>query len=220
MPPANTIGRVVDPLTEHAISVTGTGEATYAADVATVSLAVSARGKDLAALREDVSRRASAVLAALRELGIAEPDFNAPDLTLQPEYDYRHGQRLTGYRAARQLGVRVRDLERLGNVLDATLAAGADEVHGVQMAAADPSAAEHAALAKAVAAARAKAEVLAQAAGISLSGVARIEEEQAFDAPMPMFRAAAIETAADAPTEVVAGPLTVTRRVRVWFAIG
>lgn len=87
------------------------------------------------------------------------------------------------------------------------------------MTAADLVPTEHAALAAAVAAARAKAAVLAEAASKTLGNVVRIEEEPTFAQPLPMFRAAAAEMAADASTEIVGGPLTITSRVRVWFAI-
>ncbi|HEX7172529.1 MAG TPA: SIMPL domain-containing protein [Candidatus Limnocylindria bacterium] len=203
------------------ISVTGQGEASLAPDLAVVSFAVTSMDRELAPTRDDVSARSSAVLATLRELGIADADLNAPDVGIQPEHDYRKGQRLIGYRVTRQMTAKVRDLDTLGAVLDGLVGAGANEVHGTQMTAADPSAAEHRALEAAVAAARAKAEVLAAAAGVTLGPVARIEEEGAGGIPMPRFRAmGAMAESADVPTEVAAGDLTVTRRIRAWFGIG
>jgi uncharacterized protein YggE len=207
-------------MTKRWISVTATGEATVQPDMAIVSFAVSGDGKELGPTREDVNRRSSAVLAKLRELGLAEGDLNAPDVGIHPQYDYRKGQRLTGYRVIRQMTARVRDLDGLGKVLDGVVSAGANEVHGAQMSAEDPSAAEHEALESAVAAARAKAEVLATASGVTLGPVDRIEEEgEPGMAPLPKFRAMAMAEAADVPTEVAAGDLTVTRRIRAWFAI-
>lgn len=201
------------------ISVTASGEASLAPDTALVTFAVTASGKELAPLRADVNARSSAVLAAVRESGVGEGDLDAPDVTIEPQYDHRRGQRLTGYRVARNVTARVRDLERLGDVLDGIVKAGANEVHGAQMTASDPSAADHAALAAAVAAARRKAEVLARSAGVKLGSVGRIEEEGGWSGPpQPMFRMAAAE-AADAATEVVAGDLTVNRQIRVWFGI-
>ncbi len=210
---------MTDPEAARWISVIASGEASLAPDLAVVSFAVSGTGKDLAATRDEVNRRSSAVLAALRELGIAEGDLNAPDLAVHPEYDYRKGQRLVGYRVSRQMTVRVRDLDRLGAVQDALTASGANEVHGARMEASNPSAAEHEALRAAVAAARAKAEVLADAAGAALGAVARIEEEADLGPPMPKL---AVMQAADAggiATETVTGDLTVSRRIRAWFAI-
>ena len=200
------------------ICVSGQGEATVAPDLAIASFTVSGDAKALAPARDDVNRRTSAVLARLDELGIAPGDINAPDVSIQPQYDYRRAQRLTGYRVARSVSVTVRDLDRLGEVLDGVVAAGANEVHGTQMSAADPSAAEHRALATAVSAARAKAEAVAIAAGVRLGGVTRVEEESGFpEPPMPKLAMGRMAEAADLSTEVSAGDLTVTRRVRAWF---
>jgi uncharacterized protein len=203
------------------ISVTAEGEATVAPDLAVVMFAVTGQGKDLAPTRDDVTVRSSVVLATLRELGVADADLQAPDVSISPEYDYRKGQKLIGYRVARQMTVKCRDLSRLGEVLDGVVSAGANEVHGAQMSASDPSSAEHQALGKAFAAARAKAEVLAAAAGAKLGGVVRIEEDPgAGVGPMPRIRTmAAMAEDVGTPTEVATGELTVTRRIRAWFAI-
>ena len=200
------------------ISVVATGEASVAPDLAVVSFAVTGTGKQLAPTRDDVNKRSSSVLARLRDLGVADGDLNAPDVGIHPEYDYRKGQKLTGYRVVRQMTAKVRDLDRLGDALDGLVAAGANEVYGAQMSAADPSAAEHEALSAAITAAKAKAAALAEAGGVTLGGLARVEEEQDGPIPMPRMRMmAAAEMAADAPTEVAAGDLTVTRRIRAWF---
>jgi uncharacterized protein YggE len=205
---------------ERWISVVATGEASVAPDLAIVSFAVSGSGKELAPTRDDVNKRSSKVLASLRELGVAEGDLNAPDVGIHPEYDYRKGQRLTGYRVVRQMTAKVRDLDRLGDVLDWLVSAGANEVQGAQMSASDPSAAEHEALRAAITAARAKAEALADAGGVSLGGLDRIEEEAGGAVPMPrMQMMATAAMAEDASTEVATGDLTVTRQVRAWFAI-
>jgi uncharacterized protein len=205
---------------ERWISVVATGEASVAPDLAIVSFAVTGSGKELAPTRDDVNKRSSKVLASLRELGVVEGDLNAPDVGIHPEYDYRKGQRLTGYRVVRQMTAKVRDLDRLGDVLDWLVSAGANEVHGAQMSASDPSAAEHEALRAAVTAARAKAEAVADAAGVSLGGLVRVEEEPGHGPPMPrMQMMAAGAMAEDASTEVAAGDLTVTRQVRAWFSI-
>ena len=203
------------------ISVTAQGDASVAPDLALVSFSVTGSGKDLGPTRDDVNARSSAVLARLRELGLADADLNAPDVGIHPEYDYRKGQKLIGYRVTRQMTARVRELDRLGEVLDGVVGAGANEVGGAQMTVADESAAEHAALAAAVASARAKADVLATAAGVTIGGVARIEEEPGPGVgPLPKFRMAAMAESADVPTEVATGDLTVTRHIRAWFDLG
>jgi len=204
------------------ISVTAQGEASLAPDLALVSFAVTGSGKELGPTRDDVNTRSSAVLARLRDLGLADADIDAPDVGIHPEYDYRRGQRLIGYRVVRNMTARVRQLYRLGEVLDRVVGAGANEVGGAQMTASDPSAAEHEALRLAVASARAKAETLATAAGVTLGSVARIEEEPGPGiGPLPKFRAmAASAEMSDVATEVTAGDLTVTRHIRAWFDLG
>jgi len=154
---------------ERWISVVATGEASVAPDLAIVSFAVTGSGKALAPTRDDVNKRSSSVLASLRELGVAEGDLNAPDVGIHPEYDDRKGQRLTGYRVVRQMTAKVRDLDRLGDVLDWIVSAGVNEVQGAQMSASDPSAAEREALRSAITGARAKAEALAEAGGVSIA---------------------------------------------------
>ena len=205
------------------ISVSATGEASIAPDLAIVAFTVTGDGKELGTTRSDVNARASAVLERLRELEVADADLNAPDVGIHPQYDYRKGQKLIGYRVDRHMTAKVRDLDRLGEVLDGVVGAGANEVFGAQMSAADPSAAEHAALEAAMGSARAKAEVLAAAAGVKLGDVARIEEDADRGGGMPMPKGrmmTAMAESADAGTEVATGDLTVTRSIRAWFELG
>ena len=89
---------MTDPAQTPGISVIADGEASVSPDLALVSLTVSASGKELAPTRDDVNTRTSAVLAFVRDAGVAKADLNAPDVQIQPEYDYRRGQKLTGYR--------------------------------------------------------------------------------------------------------------------------
>jgi uncharacterized protein YggE len=202
------------------IVVNAQGEASVAPDLAVVSFTVSGDGKELRSTRDDVNTRSSSVLSRLRELGIAEADLHAPDVGIHPQYDYRRGQKLIGYRVIRQMTAKVRDLDRLGSVLDGLVAAGVNEVQGAQMSASDPSAAEHDALRAAVAAAQAKAEVIAAAAGVTLGEIRRLEEEADVGGPpMPKIGMMRMVESADVATEVAAGDLTVTRRVRAWFSL-
>jgi uncharacterized protein YggE len=203
-------------VTEREITVAATGEASVPPDTAVVSMGVTAKGTSLGTTRDDVNRRTSAVLAALRELGVTDGDVDAPEVSINPEYDYRRdAQKLIGYHVTRSVTARVRALDSLGDVLDRVVKAGADEVHGTQMTASDSAVAEHAALREAVASARAKAEALAEAAGVGLGAVVRIEEEALPGiAPMPMKMMASAE-AAGVSTEVATGDLTISRRVRV-----
>ena len=207
--------------TERAIVVSGEATVRRAPDLAVVSLAVTVRDRDVEPARQQANERASAILARLRELGIPETDVTAPSLTVQPTYDYRRGAKLTGYEASRPITIRVRDLAALGPLLDGLVDDGATQVHGTSMELAQPDAAAREALGAAFVAARGRAEALAAASGLTLGEPLRIEEEGSGFAPMPhmmaMAKGAADESVA---TEIAAGEVEISVRVRAWFALG
>jgi uncharacterized protein YggE len=143
-------------------------------------------------------------------------------LSLQPRYDYRDGRAptLTGYELANTAEITVRDLARLGAVIDGSLAAGATSMDGLSFRVADPSVAEREARLAAMAAARAKADVLAEAAGLTIRGVLAIVEGPPAGAPGPRFKAERMAMAADVPTPVEAGSTDISVSVTVTFAAG
>ena len=205
--------------TERMIVVTGEATVRKVPDLAVVSLSVSVRDRQTAPARDEANRRASAILSRLRELGVPEADVQAPALTVQPNYDYSRGApKITGYQASRPMTIRVRDIDLLGTILDGLVDDGATQIHGTSMELADSEAASREALAAAVGVAQSRAEALATAAGLTLGPPRRIEEEPE-GSPRPfrdmgMLRTAAMESA---PTEVAAGEIEITARVRAWF---
>lgn len=207
--------------TERAIVVGGEATVRRTPDVAILSLSVWFQDRAPARARDEANRRASAILARLREVGVPETDLQAASLTVQPTIDYSKGAgRVTGYEAARPMTIRIRELDLLGTVLDSLVDEGATRVRGTSLELADPEGAAAEALALAVQAARGRASALADAAGVALGGPMRIEEERAegpWPRPQGMLRAAAAEAA---PTEIAAGEVEVSARVRVWFGIG
>ncbi|MDH4334120.1 MAG: SIMPL domain-containing protein [Chloroflexota bacterium] len=204
---------------EHAIVVNGESTVRRVPDLAVVSLGVMARDRRPAVARDEANRRATAILARLGDLGVPDADVQAPSLTVQPTYDYSRSEaKLTGYQASRPMTIRVRDIDLLGPILDGLVDDGATQIHGTSMELADAEAASREALAAAVTVARARAEALARAAGVSLGGPIRIEEEAGDMSVVPM---AMMRTAVESiPTEIAAGEIEINARVRVWFAIG
>jgi uncharacterized protein len=207
--------------TQREILVNGEATLRRVPDLAVVSLAVAVQDKDAGRARDGANRRASAILERLREQGLPDADVQAPSLTVHPTYDYSRGKpKVTGYEASRPMTLRIQDVSLLGPILDGLVDDGATQVHGTAMELADPEAAKHEALAKAVDVATARAEALAAAAGLSLSGPIRIEEGgDAGATPFP--RGAVMRLAADepAPTEVAVGEIEISAFVRVWFAL-
>ena len=115
---------------------------------------------------------------AWRRPGVERRDVRTALLSVQPRYEYRENQppALTGYELANVVEVTVRDLARLGDVVDGTLARRRDEHGQLSFRVADPAPAEREARLRAMAAARARADVLAEAAGLAIVGVSDIVE--------------------------------------------
>jgi uncharacterized protein YggE len=205
---------------ERAIVASGEATVRRVPDLAVVTLAVTVRDRQPGPARDEANKRASAILARLRELGLPETDVQAPSLVVQPVYDYGRGSpKLTGYEATRPITVRVRQVDILGPLLDGLVDDGATQVHGTTMELAEPEAARREALADAVSVARSRAEAMASAAGVTLGEPLRIEEGEGSGVPIPrgaMLRMAAAEAA---PTEVAAGEIEISASVRAWFEV-
>ncbi len=208
----------VDPVTtpEHTISVSGIGRILVSPDVADLRLGVTVTKPTVKAARATAAASMTKVLAALKKLGIADRDLQTTTLSLQPNYDYSKGSnppRITGYALSNAISVTVRDLDKIGDVIDGALAAGATSLDGVSFRVEDPATAEQQARVQAMAQARARADTLASAAGVSIIGVAAISESAA-PAPYPIFygaeRADALIKDVATPVQVGTSEVTVT----------
>lgn len=206
---------------ERQIVVTGSGFAEAAPDMAVITLGVTEQAAQARAAMQASSESAGRILARLEEMGVAARDIQTGNLSLRPVWRNRGGQdgppEITGYVASNRLNVRVRDLERLGAVLDAVLGDGANDFGGLRFSVAEPSAMENAARAGAVADAMEKASQLAAAAGIALGPVQSISEQ--LDGPRPQLRMAEMAMA-DAAVPVAPGEVSVSVSVTMVFAIG
>jgi uncharacterized protein YggE len=159
--------------------------------------------------------RMGATVSALKAQGLAERDIQTSGLDLQAQYAYEQGQapRLTGYQASNQVTITVRDLARLGGVVDAVVQAGANQVAGIGFGLADPTAAEDAARRAAVKALAAKAALYAEATGYRVGRLVNLSENGGYAAPPPRPLAMARMVAAEAQTPVQPGELTVRIQV-------
>jgi uncharacterized protein YggE len=204
------------------ITVSGMGEVTVVPDMAHVSVGAQS---EAATADEALSATSAAVAAALEVLkaaGIEERDLQTSGISLSPRMvwpaDGNGAPRVDGYVASNQITVRVRDLTALGDVLDAVVKSGANTLGGVSFGLSEPRAAEDAARRAAVEDARARAELYAAAAGVTLGPVQQIAED-AFAQPMARMMAAPEAAMADAAPPVAPGELTVSARVQVVYAI-
>ena len=206
---------------QRTIVVSGTGRVAVDPDVAELRLGVAISRPSVEGARAAAAEAMTAILAAVVAAGVAQRDVRTTLLSVQPRYDYRDGKAptLTGYDLSNVVEVTTRELANLGAVVDGALSAGATSLDGLAFRVADPRDAERAARVAAVAEARSRAEVLAEAAGVSIAGVAGIVEGGP-PPTWPQAKAARMLQAADAGTPVEAGTTEISVTVTVTFQIG
>lgn len=200
--------------------VTVTGEATVEAtpDMATISLGVTTEGASAAEAMAANSKALQAVIERLKTAGIEDRDLQTSNLSLNPNwvgYDSGSTPKIVGYVASNMLNVRVRALDSLGSVLDASIADGANTLNGISFELAAPRPAQDEARKAAVADARARATLLVEAAGGTLGKIVSITENSGYGSPMPMFKS----DAAAAPVPVASGQIGLSASVTVSFEI-
>jgi hypothetical protein len=216
--------QAVDPATapEHTISVSGVGRVTTTPDVADVRVGVQITRDRVRDAQAAAATAMQAVIAALKKAGIADKDIQTTSLSLQPVYDYSSNgstPRLTGYQIVNAVSATVRNLDTISDVIDGALAAGATTLDGITFRVDNPAGAEAQARDAAMKDARAKADALARAAGVSINGVASISEQSgSVPVPQPYFAAAGAKDAA-ASTPVQVGTNEVDVSVSVVYLI-
>ena len=205
---------------QRSIQVVGRGTAAIAPDVAVVQLGVRVVAPTAQEATSRAAEALTAMLAVLRQGGVADRDIQTGYVNISPEYQHGpEGQRRTGNSATNTVQVRVRSLEKTGALLDAIVAAGGDAVivNGVQLEASDPQAARAEAQRLALLDARAQAEQMARVMGVWVGEVLRIG--QGDDARPGPLRGARMAMMAAPVTPIEAGELQVTANVKVIFAI-
>jgi len=208
--------------TEHTISVSGTGSILIDPDIADLRLGVTVQSPTVKEARDANAEAMNKVIAALKKLGIADADIQTTTLSLSPVYDYKPDggtPRVTGYNLSNAVAVTIRDLDKISDAIDDSLAAGATSMDGISFRVSDQAAAEKQAREAAMSEAKSKAQTLASAAGVSITGVASISETVS-PTPYPIYYGARDVAAAEAPTPVQAGTNEVSVTVAVVYTIG
>ena len=209
-------------LADTVITVTGSGETQVSADTAIVSLGVNARDRDVLAAQQKVNAAIAAVRQALTMLGVPENCINTDYMNIYAIYDYQGDQeQVQAYNAGSTLAIKVTEIESVGKIIDSAFAAGANTLNGISFSASDTDAAKAESLKKAVTDARGRAEALAEAAGLELTGIETISEGGVFtfDNNVSNFSARGIakEEAIDTGTVVQAAKIQVNSTVNITF---
>lgn len=196
-----------------AIEVTGSGEASVAPDLAVITLGVTVQAPTAGeAMRQNATRQ-RAVIVTLNRNGVAARDIQTSNLSLNPVQNYPEGQPpvITGYNAGNMVTVRIRDLPQLGPILDALVGAGANEIQGVTFSREDADEVEAEARRNAVANARDRAEVIAEAAGQRLGRLISLSDLAQPSPPRPMMMRAMAADSGAPPVET--GELNISAQV-------
>jgi hypothetical protein len=198
------------------ITVTGTGKVRAAPDQAGFSFGVETQGQTAGAAMAANNEAVQKVIDAVKGAGIDGKDVQTQQISVYPRYA-DDGQAIVGYSASNSVNVTIRDLAKVGAVVDAATKAGANQVSGPNLTISDQSALYATALEQALGDARSKAETIAKAAGVTLGRVVNIVEGGGLVPPIPVAEAA--DTAGGRGVPVEPGQQELQASLTVTFAI-
>ena len=204
------------------LSVSASADVKRAPDVASIGAGVVTQAADANAAMRANAEQMQKVMAAIRAAGIADKDIRTSGINLSPQYRYAENQppAITGYQASNNVDLTVRDLGKLGKVLDALVASGANQVNGPSFEIDQPDAVQDEARRAALDKAQARAQMYAKSLGLRVRRIVSISEGGGFNPPMPMPMVRMAAMAKDAGTEVSPGENTVGASIDVVFELG
>lgn len=208
--------------TRRTIIVAGIGEASKAPDMAILTLGVEAEGPTASEALRKNSAQMEATLKTLRDAGVDKNDIQTSNLNVGAKYDYsRENQppRIVGYQATNTVSVKLRKLEKAGAVIDKAIGVGANRLDSISFGFADEKPLQNEARKNAIADARDRAALYAQAADVKLGQVLQISDSFA-QGPGPLPVMARMEMSADAKNvPVMPGETTLSASVTIIYEI-
>lgn len=199
--------------------VTGTGKAAALPDIAFVTVGVSANGQTVKIAQDLLNTNINKVSSAIKKLGINEKDIETANYNINPTYDYREGnQKTTGYLANSNLHIKIREIDKTSNVIDAATENGANQVGGISFNVDNKSKLENEARQKAVEGAKKKAEDAAKIAGFKIGKIINYSESFG-GSPIVMSLARSFDAKESAPTQVEPGSSEVIVNVTLSYEI-
>jgi len=206
---------------QRTLSVSGSGKVYLTPDIAYVTIGVHTEDYDAKKAVSENNDSAQSVIAAIKALGIDSKDIQTTNFSIYPQQEYNDQGKPTGvikYIVDNSVYVTVRDLAKIGSVLNEAVKSGANSISGIQFDVANKNAAETEARKAAVANAAVKAKELAEATGVTLGAVQTINESIS-GAPLPQYRMAAAPMAAEAAVPIEAGQMVLTINVDIVYQI-
>ena len=207
------LGRTATPSAGSTITVTGNGTVDSTPNRASFDFGVTTNGATAASALADNSSQARAIIDALKKAGVGSADIQTTQVSLWPRTSHG-GREISGYQAANSVQVTAA-LAKAGRLVDAAVAAGANNVDGPNLDTADKSSLYDQALKQAVAEAKGKAQAIADAAGVTLGPSLKVREG---GGATPTVYADSL--AASAPAPIEAGTQKIQASVTVTYSTG
>lgn len=206
---------------ETTLSISATAEIAREPDIAFITTGVTTEAETAEAALADNARLMNALMRVLKGAGIAEKDIQTSNFSLSPRYDYpeRKAPRIAGFTASNNVTVRVRDLAKLGDILDTVVREGGNTFGGLSFALDDDTAVRDEARRKAMAEALARAELYAGAAGLKVRRIVTISESGGWNAPPAPMAMSRMAVADAAPSPVSGGEVNYSATVDVVFEL-
>ncbi|MDP2638896.1 MAG: SIMPL domain-containing protein [Candidatus Azambacteria bacterium] len=171
--------------TPQTVSFIGEGKVTAAPDTAKAEIGLTTEGKDTISVQNENSSKMNAVIKFLKEQGIKEGNIKTNNYSLSPKYEYNKGKStLVGYILNQNLTVSIRNLSKVGDILDGAVLNGANQINSISMFVDNPEELKNKAREEAVKQAKEKALAASQAAGFRLGRVIGFSENSAGGPPM------------------------------------
>jgi hypothetical protein len=203
------------------IAISAEGKVTALPDIATISVGVQTENKAVSAAQKENSTKMNAIIEKVKSFSVAAEDIKTSNYSIYPQYDYVNGRQVErGYMVTQNIDVKVRNLDKIGEILAAVGDLGANQVGGVAFTIDEPEDLRQQARLKALEAAKKKAQALADASGVKLGKVVGFSENEGY-VPSPMYYAkeAALGMGGSAAPSISSGSQDVIVNVTVLYEI-
>ncbi len=203
-------------------TVTGVGKTTVTPDVAVINVGVTSQGTTVKIAQKELNTKMDAITKSIKQLGVDAKDIKTSNYSINPRYDYQSStQRIIGFDANSSLTIKVRDMDKANDVVDASTASGANQVGGISFEVDDRMKAENEARTLAVDNAKYKAELAAKTTGFTLGKIVNYSEgtDNAIRPMMAVKTMALGEKDQDVASTVEPGSTEITLQVTLSYQL-
>lgn len=201
-------------------NVTGEGTVLIKPDMAIINAGIESSALTVKAAQEQINNVSSKIASSVKSLGVEEKDLKTINYSIFPIYDYKENtQKITGYRANATLAIKVQNIDKVNDVIDAATESGANKINGISFDVDDKTKTENEARQQAVKQAKQKADSAAKIAGFSLGRMVNYQEDFNGSVRPMNIVGAELNTKAAASTQVEPGSSEIKVTVTLSYEI-